>query len=128
MIRPPSVRLAPGKSAAVYPPERGVASAGGQPFDLGGQLQVHLGDRVHVPGVQPDPNPVVVVLDVGMVVQPFTGFDQSLEEGDGLWEAVEPEPLVDLAALPLPVGQADQPPVDLVVTQGFPARRGYLST
>jgi hypothetical protein len=128
LIRPPSVDLAPGKSAAVYPPEGDVASAGGQPFDLRGQLQVHLGDRVRVPGVQPDPNPVVVVLDVGMVIQPFTGFHQALEEGDGLREAVEPEPLVDLAALSLPARKARQPPVDLVVGQGLPGRRGYLST
>ena len=128
MIRPPSVDLAPGKSAAVYPAGGGVASAGGQPLDLRGEFQVHLGDRVRVPGVQPDPNPVVVVLDVGMVVQPFTGFHQSLEEGDGLGEAVEPEPLVDLATFALPAGQACQEPVDLVIGQGLPARRDYLST
>ena len=112
---------------AVYPPERGVASGGGQPFDLRGQLQVHLGDRVRVPGVQPDPNTVVVVLDVGMVVQPFTGFHQSLEESDRLGEAVEPEPLVDLATFALPAGQVCQAPVDLLVGQGLSARRGYLS-
>src|SRR5919108_2517884 len=67
----------------------GQSSAGASPghlVDLGGERQVLLGDRVGAPRVQADPNAVVVVLDVGMVVHALARLDQPADERDGLGE------------------------------------------
>jgi hypothetical protein len=79
--------------------------------------------------VEADPHPVVVVLQVRMVVQLLARLDQPSDEGDGLREASEPEPLVDLAALAGPAGEVDQEPVDVLVEEWLRLRRRFpLST
>jgi hypothetical protein len=62
-----------------------------------------------------------------MVVQLFTGIHQALQEGDRLGEAVETEPLEDLASFALPAGQVCQAPVDLFVGEGIALRRRVTS-
>jgi hypothetical protein len=129
LIPSPSLGLAWGRPAAVYRVAPGAGSPGGDPFDLSGERDVLLGDRVDAPRVEADPDPVVVVLQVGMVVQLLTRLDQPSDEGDGLREASEPEPLVDLATLAGPAGEVGQEPVDVLVEERLRLRRRFpLST
>lgn len=116
-----------GKPAAVYPSVTRAASVAGQPFNLGGQAEVLLGDGVGRPGVKADPDTVVVVLDVGVMVEAFRRLHDALEERDSLGEPGELEPLVDLASLALPAGQRDQAGVDLGVGQRIGLRRQVTS-
>src|SRR5438105_11584775 len=88
-----------------------------------GQCNVLLGHGVLGPGMQSDPDAVVVVLDVGMVVQLLRAIRDPVDERDGVHERRELELLEDLALLVAPPGEVGQGGADVVVGQAGHDRR-----